>query len=193
MRGRVRVLQLCVLQAMLDVAADEGWLVAALSIINLLQMVIQGRWLSDSTLLLLPHVQPYHIHCFRPLQDGGARRKHLPQLSAPIETLPELMHAVNGRFDVINAFLDQEMSRDQITEVCQLITLEKYRFQWNCDSRVHCVAADCDGIRRSSKPRSVAQCEGLVGGRQRQRGSAVAHHGDWYVIAVLRSMLWRIA
>ena len=102
---------------MLDVAADEGWLVTVLSLVNLLQMVIQGRWLSDSTLLQLPHVQPYHIHCFRPIQDGGARRKHLPTLKAPIETLPELLHTVNGRFDVINAFLDQEMSREQITEV----------------------------------------------------------------------------
>ena len=105
---------------MLDVAADEGWLVTVLSLVNLLQMVIQGRWLSDSTLLQLPHVQPYHIHCFRPIQDGGARRKHLPTLTAPIETLPELLHTVNGRYDVINAFLDQEMSREQITEVMKV-------------------------------------------------------------------------
>ena len=105
---------------MLDVAADEGWLVTVLCLVNLLQMVIQGRWLSDSTLLQLPHVQPYHIHCFRPIQDGGARRKHLPTLTAPIETLPELLHTVNGRYDVINAFLDQEMSREQITEVMNM-------------------------------------------------------------------------
>lgn len=153
---------------MLDVAADEGWLVAALSIVNLLQMVIQGRWLSDSTLLQLPHVQPYHIHCFRPLKDGGARRKHLPQLRAPIETLPELMHTVNGRFDVISAFLDQEMSRDQITEVCALLHVRYAGVVSKCIVE----PSDRDGVGRSSKPGSLAQCEGLVGRRQGQGGSA---------------------
>uniref|UniRef100_A0A8C4HEY4 Activating signal cointegrator 1 complex subunit 3 n=1 Tax=Dicentrarchus labrax TaxID=13489 RepID=A0A8C4HEY4_DICLA len=42
-------------QAMLDVAANEGWLVTAISICNLVQMIIQGRWLHDSSLQTLPH------------------------------------------------------------------------------------------------------------------------------------------
>ncbi len=43
---------------MVDVAADSGWLNTTLSIMNLLQMVIQGRWHTDSSLLTLPNFTP---------------------------------------------------------------------------------------------------------------------------------------
>jgi hypothetical protein len=39
---------------MVDVAADSGWLYTTLKIMNLLQMVVQGRWNSSSSLLTLP-------------------------------------------------------------------------------------------------------------------------------------------
>ncbi|KAK5892899.1 hypothetical protein CesoFtcFv8_013245 [Champsocephalus esox] len=70
-----------VCQAMLDVAANEGWLVAALSICNLVQMVVQGRWLHDSPLLTLPHVEQQHLYLFSKWANkkgrssgGGAQR-----------------------------------------------------------------------------------------------------------------------
>lgn len=50
---------------MLDVAANEGWLVTAISICNLVQMVVQGRWLHQSSLQALPHVEEQHLHLFR--------------------------------------------------------------------------------------------------------------------------------
>lgn len=50
---------------MLDVAANEGWLVAAISICNLVQMIVQGRWLHDSSLLTLPHVEQQDLYLFR--------------------------------------------------------------------------------------------------------------------------------
>ncbi len=52
-------------QAMLDVAANEGWLVTALSICNLVQMIVQGRWLHDSSLQTLPHVEQQDLYLFR--------------------------------------------------------------------------------------------------------------------------------
>lgn len=52
-------------QAMLDVAAHHGWLVTALSITNLVQMVVQGRWIHDSSLLTLPNVELHHLYLFR--------------------------------------------------------------------------------------------------------------------------------
>ena len=36
---------------MVDVAADRGWLSTALNTMKLTQMVMQGRWQTDSTLL----------------------------------------------------------------------------------------------------------------------------------------------
>eukprot|EP00026_Physarum_polycephalum_P000144 Phypoly_transcript_00144.p1 GENE.Phypoly_transcript_00144~~Phypoly_transcript_00144.p1 ORF type:complete len:2136 (-),score=361.95 Phypoly_transcript_00144:17-6424(-) len=47
-----------ILQAMVDVSADSGWLYTTLKIMNLLQMVVQGRWLSSSSLLTLPFFTP---------------------------------------------------------------------------------------------------------------------------------------
>lgn len=52
-------------QAMLDVAANQGWLVTVLNISNLVQMVIQGRWLKDSSLLTVPNIELHHLHIFR--------------------------------------------------------------------------------------------------------------------------------
>lgn len=45
-----------IMQAMIDVCADEGWLSTVLQIIILMQMVVQGRWHYDSPLLQLPKV-----------------------------------------------------------------------------------------------------------------------------------------
>jgi activating signal cointegrator complex subunit 3 len=38
------------------VAADGGWLFTALNAMHLMQMVMQGRWFTDSSLLTLPHI-----------------------------------------------------------------------------------------------------------------------------------------
>ena len=43
-----------VLQAMLDIVADEGWLTAAVQIVLLLQMIVQARWINENSLLTLP-------------------------------------------------------------------------------------------------------------------------------------------
>ena len=45
---------------MIDVAASEGWLAVTLRIMTLVQMCIQGRWASDSSLLTLPYMGEGH-------------------------------------------------------------------------------------------------------------------------------------
>lgn len=50
---------------MLDVAAHHGWLVTALNITNLVQMVVQGRWIHNSSLLTLPNIELQHLYLFR--------------------------------------------------------------------------------------------------------------------------------
>ena len=45
-----------ILQAMIDVTADAGWLATTLRIQQLLQMVIQAIWIDDPSVLILPHV-----------------------------------------------------------------------------------------------------------------------------------------
>merc|ERR1712166_894921 len=45
-----------ILQAMVDVCAEAGWLDTTVNTMILTQMVSQGRWVQDSSLIDLPHV-----------------------------------------------------------------------------------------------------------------------------------------
>uniref|UniRef100_A0A8C6SMC7 Activating signal cointegrator 1 complex subunit 3 n=1 Tax=Neogobius melanostomus TaxID=47308 RepID=A0A8C6SMC7_9GOBI len=94
-------------QAMLDVCASEGWLVAALSVCNLVQMVVQGRWLHDSSLLTLPHVQKEHLYLFR---KWSSKRRSSERVgyTGPIEGLPELIAACEGKENVFASILGQD-------------------------------------------------------------------------------------
>jgi len=66
-----------ILQAMVDVSAEAGWLGTALKTMLLVQMIIQARWLSDSTLLNLPGMSPKLVSAL---------------WSQGVEALPELLH-----------------------------------------------------------------------------------------------------
>lgn len=100
-----QALRVC--QAMLDVAASQGWLVTTLNITHLIQMVIQGRWLKDSSLLTIPNIEQHHLHLFR---------KWKPPVKGPhakcrtsIECLPELIHACEGKEHVFSSMVEKEL------------------------------------------------------------------------------------
>uniref|UniRef100_A0AAQ5X6T8 Activating signal cointegrator 1 complex subunit 3 n=1 Tax=Amphiprion ocellaris TaxID=80972 RepID=A0AAQ5X6T8_AMPOC len=91
-------------QAMLDVAASEGWLVTAISICNLVQMIVQGRWLHDSSLLTLPHVEQQDLYLFRKWSNRKGR-SDVGGFNGSIEGLPELIAACNGKESVYDSFV----------------------------------------------------------------------------------------
>ncbi|XP_014672686.1 PREDICTED: activating signal cointegrator 1 complex subunit 3-like [Priapulus caudatus] len=97
-----------ILQALLDAAADKGWLLAALNVIHVVQMLYQGRWLQDSSLLTLPHVEKYHLGCFR----RGNQR---------IDCLPELMAVVGSKYEVLFKMMKQDFDPPQIEQVYQVL------------------------------------------------------------------------
>lgn len=97
-------------QAMLDVSADQGWLATSLYITHLIQMIIQGHWLDDSSLLTIPHVMPYHLHYFRHQKTGNA-----------IETLAELMEVCAGNHGTLMDMLGKEMEKQQIEQIYQIL------------------------------------------------------------------------
>lgn len=110
-----------VCQAMLDVAANEGWLVTALSICNLVQMIVQGRWLHDSSLLTLPHVEKQDLYLFR----RWANRKgqgDRGSFNGPIEGLPELMAACEGKESVFASIIRQEFQPSQIAQAWSFLS-----------------------------------------------------------------------
>uniref|UniRef100_A0A3P9AM31 Activating signal cointegrator 1 complex subunit 3 n=1 Tax=Esox lucius TaxID=8010 RepID=A0A3P9AM31_ESOLU len=108
-------------QAMLDVAANEGWLVTALSICNLVQMIVQGRWLNDSSLLTLPHIEQQHLYLFRRwhLKEGMGRARGFHR---PIEGLPELIATCEGRENIFAAIVGEVLQTNQITQVWSFLS-----------------------------------------------------------------------
>ena len=89
---------------MIDVSSAEGWLATSLRCMHLVQMVVQGRWLHDCTLLSLPCVDPDILSLFR--HQGRS-----------LECLPELLDAVRGERRVLNTMLGDALSQGEITEV----------------------------------------------------------------------------
>ncbi|XP_030580581.1 activating signal cointegrator 1 complex subunit 3 [Archocentrus centrarchus] len=108
-------------QAMLDVAANEGWLVTAVSICNLLQMMVQGRWLHDSSLLTVPHIEQQDLYRFRNWANRK-RRGDLGGFSRPIEGLPELIAACNGKESIFSAMVGQEFPSNQIAQAWSFLS-----------------------------------------------------------------------
>ncbi|NXP31267.1 ASCC3 protein, partial [Leiothrix lutea] len=102
-------------QAMLDVAAHHGWLVTALNITNLVQMVVQGRWIHDSSLLTLPNIELQHLYLFRKWSQGQ-RKSVRGGYQGPIECLPELMAACEGKENVFASIVDSELPAAHISQ-----------------------------------------------------------------------------
>eukprot|EP00824_Muranothrix_gubernata_P021332 TRINITY_DN4548_c0_g1_i1.p1 TRINITY_DN4548_c0_g1~~TRINITY_DN4548_c0_g1_i1.p1 ORF type:complete len:252 (-),score=35.21 TRINITY_DN4548_c0_g1_i1:374-1072(-) len=92
-----------IMQAMVDVAADNGWLETSLSIMNLMQCIMQGVWWDGSSLLVCPH---FDEELVRLLNAQG------------VECLPELMNL--DQQDVRRAISGCRNAR-QIEEVCRVL------------------------------------------------------------------------
>ncbi|XP_038129491.1 activating signal cointegrator 1 complex subunit 3 [Cyprinodon tularosa] len=110
-----------VCQAMLDVAANEGWLITALSICNLVQMIVQGRWLHDSSLLTLPHVEQHHLYLFRKWAVKRGR-SDAEGFSGAVEGLPELIAACSGKESVFSAIVSQEFTPSQTQQAWSFLS-----------------------------------------------------------------------
>ncbi|XP_072018769.1 LOW QUALITY PROTEIN: activating signal cointegrator 1 complex subunit 3-like [Amphiura filiformis] len=104
-----------ILQAMIDVSADQGWLVTALRSMQLVQMALQGRWIHDSALLILPHVEHQHLQLFRPPTRGRSKS------AAPIQTLPELVDILGGKRHLLNKMVTPELTDRQADEIWSVI------------------------------------------------------------------------
>ncbi|NXC38612.1 ASCC3 protein, partial [Penelope pileata] len=108
-------------QAMLDVAAHHGWLVTALNITSLVQMVVQGRWIHDSSLLTLPNIEVQHLHLFRKWSQGKRKSVH-GGYQGPIECLPELMAACEGKENVFASIVDSELQTAHISQAWNFLS-----------------------------------------------------------------------
>ena len=103
---------------MIDVTASEGWLAVTLRVMTIVQMCIQGRWASESSLLILPYLSEQHVDQLnkalsqsRALVGSGLRE---------VVSLAELMLAVEVDSGFVMKTLSQSVSRQDLRKVSSL-------------------------------------------------------------------------
>ncbi|GMH32834.1 hypothetical protein BSKO_00668 [Bryopsis sp. KO-2023] len=96
-----------VLQAMVDICADAGWLATALNVMNLVQSILQGRWVDESSMLTIPHLTPDLI---RSLEDD-----------AGIFCVPQLVHAVENKQKKVLEILVSRLGKEATDQVNQVL------------------------------------------------------------------------
>ena len=100
-----------IMQAILDICAYQGWLTASLSMINLMQMSCQGRWLHDSDLISMPHLETEHLSRF---YNNKVRIDCLPRLIDYLES--------NNYEKVLESIIGDLLDRNQIREIYQVVS-----------------------------------------------------------------------
>lgn len=77
------------LQSMVDISADEGWLATTLRVMHIVQMCVQGRWISDASILTLPHLRVCHLISLKQVLEKSslARILNVKELSSLSELL----------------------------------------------------------------------------------------------------------
>jgi hypothetical protein len=83
-----------IIQAMVDVAADQGYLSTALGIMQSMQSIKQARWPTESPLLTLPH---FHADMLSAVSNRGQRIESLAELvKLPENVILSLLQRVPG-------------------------------------------------------------------------------------------------
>lgn len=96
---------------MVDVCAERGWLAATLHTQQIMQMVIQARWVQDSPLLTLPHLGAHHLHLFT-------------KRSRNLQTLPGLRSVSCERYEALANILRAELDEGEIEQVCHSYSIQ---------------------------------------------------------------------
>lgn len=89
---------------MIDVNAEHGWLATTLHTQQIMQMVIQARWIHDSPLITLPHLEAHHTYLF--MKKGN-----------PAQTLPGLQSLFCKHYTALADILRADFDEGEIEQV----------------------------------------------------------------------------
>ncbi|PRW32956.1 activating signal cointegrator 1 complex subunit 3 isoform B [Chlorella sorokiniana] len=128
-----------ILQSVVDISSDAGWLDTALAAMTLVQSLMQGRWYDDSSLLVLPHFTEAAA-----AQVAAAGLAHLPQL---LQALRAGGKAKQAAAAAIEAAVGQREARD-VLAVCERLPV--VGVSWQAPAIVHRPAGDEDGSSSGS-------------------------------------------
>jgi activating signal cointegrator complex subunit 3 len=143
-----------IMQAMIDICAEAGWLKTCLKTMNLAQMVVQGRWPSDSTLLNLPHMtdelifklwNDHNIQCLPELIATHRRKQLIPilnnlsnigtqkinQMIRVIESLPLIKVDILSTFDKPIEIGNEIVIEASFERINQRKTAKVYAPRWS--------------------------------------------------------------
>lgn len=95
-----------IIQAMIDICAENGWLSVTLSAQQLMQSVIQARWYDDPEVYCLPHVDEFNVHVFKNINTGF-----------PFVSLSVLRDKCFKNYDLLSKSLRNEFEENQIEEI----------------------------------------------------------------------------
>ncbi|XP_003370094.1 putative DEAD/DEAH box helicase, partial [Trichinella spiralis] len=115
-----------ILQAMVDISAERGWLATTLRVIGLMQMIVQARWITDPPLSTLPHVGLYTARCL--------------SSRCGLDTLPQLaeQHRQDSQFLLKNAYqLLNPNELQLIGDVLRRLPVIKISMTLQCKSEKH--------------------------------------------------------
>ena len=99
-----------IIQAMIDVAADSGWLATTIRIQHLLQMVIQAIWIDEPSVLILPHIESFLVPVLR------------ANVTQNLIHLPVLQHCFLNDYPQMCSLLKRDLDPTQIQEIRQVLT-----------------------------------------------------------------------
>lgn len=88
---------------MLDVCAESGWLAVSIRIVTIMQMIMQGRWATDSPLTSLPHVEPYMAQALHSKKG--------------LHSFPSAVHLAQQSYAKIAPLFQPELDEGQIEQV----------------------------------------------------------------------------
>ncbi|XP_055949414.1 activating signal cointegrator 1 complex subunit 3-like [Argiope bruennichi] len=106
-----------IIQAMIDVSSDKGWLAPTLLSMTLLQMILQARWHDDNTLLTLPHIETKHLPLLRFSTD---KRNDVEK--EPIESLPLLISIITNNYELLESALWDVLEESKMQDIYQTLT-----------------------------------------------------------------------
>ncbi|KAJ9467937.1 DExH-box ATP-dependent RNA helicase DExH14 [Diplonema papillatum] len=125
------------IQAMVDIAANNGLLFATMKCMQLLQMVCQGRWIYDNSLMQLPHVTEALAEGFKKRDinniaqfvntEPAIARQHLRALGLSSKQEADVCRAAQN-FPVIDVRLFYDIEREEDCEPqIKCVTVEMIR------------------------------------------------------------------
>lgn len=99
-----------VLQAMIDIVAERGWLATTIQTQIIMQSIIQARWYDEPAVMCLPNVEDVNVAAFRKIKTGY-----------PVLTLPGLKEKCHKNYELLAGPLRSDYNEREIEQIYKIL------------------------------------------------------------------------